>query len=151
MTPPLPDRDADSPKPVARPHSLPALLNCEWRLAIIVAEVAERPESLDTSASDVHENLVMMAYRLMRDDVEPTYGEQWDRRARRQFYNSYGATANKWPAYREALAEFSSARERKRSLVNPMVRLERPRRAYITALSYFHEEFQTTLNFFRAR
>jgi hypothetical protein len=93
----------------------------------------------------------MKAYRLMRDNVEPTYGEQWDRRARQQFYNSYRATANKWPAYREALAELSSARERKRSLVNPMVRLERPRSAYITALSHFYEEFRTTLNFFRAR
>jgi hypothetical protein len=110
-----------------------------------------RPESLDTNASDVHDKIVMKVYILMHDDVEPTYGVEWDRRARRQFYNSYRATANKWPAYREALTEFNSARERRRSLVNPMVRLERPRSAYITALSNFHKEFRTTLNFFRAR
>jgi len=87
----------------------------------------------------------------MRDDFEPTYGTQWDSRARRQFYSSYSAAANKWPAYHQALTELDSARERGRSLVPSMRRLEIPRNAYIKALSNFHKEFRATLKFFHAR
>ena len=138
MTPPLPDRDAHFPKPAPRPRELQDLVHLESRLRVIVDEMAMSPDNLDTIAGDVHKAMVVKAYTLMRGNVEQTYGAQWDGRARQQFYSSYRAAANKWPAYREALAEFSSARERRRSLVGPMVRLERPRNAYITALSSFH-------------
>jgi hypothetical protein len=150
VPPPLPDRDAHFPKPARRPRELQDLLALEARLRIIVDDIAVSPDNLDTSAGVVHTEMVVKAYKLMSGNVEQAYGPQWDGRARQQFYSSYRAAANKWPAYRAALAEFNSARERRRSLVGPMVRLERPRSAYITALSSFHGQLHATLAFFQS-
>jgi hypothetical protein len=150
MTPPLPDGEADSLRPASRPGSLRTLLDYECRLAIIVEEIAARPERLDDNAVEVHEGIVLKAYELVRRDFDSAYGAQWDSRARRKFFSTYTAAASMWPAYHQALKELESARGR-RSLVPSMRRLAAPRRSYITALSKFHGELRVTLNFFRAR
>jgi Effector-associated domain 1 len=148
---PSPDPGTDSQCPEPPPGSLSKLADLEARLAIIVEEIAARPEILDASARDIHRGIVMRVYELMRRDVEPTFGAWWDKRARRRFYGAYSAAANKWPVYQQALAEFDLASYSRKSLISPMRRLEMPRRAYIAALSNFHAEFRVTLDFLRAR
>jgi hypothetical protein len=107
-----------------------------------------RPDRLDLVVNDVHEQLIMPSYELMSTQVEREYGSNWDARDRRRFRDICRAVANKWPAYREAVAELEMARHHGGSINEAMMRLEGPRSGYITALMTFYEEFSSTLDFF---
>jgi hypothetical protein len=89
----------------------------------------------------------MPVYELMRTEVARASGARWDPRSRQRFADSYRAIANKWPVYREALADLERARIRDMPISDAMVRLERPRSEYIATLSSFHAEFSATLDF----
>ena len=153
MTPPQPGRrgavGSNGPqKSVPHPDCLPVLRDCQARLSDLLKEIDVRPDLLDSQADNVHEELVIGVYELMRTEVARVCGQRWDRRNRQRFGDRYHAVANKWPTYKVALAELKRARRQGGSLVEPMERLEGPRSGYIWALSCFYDEFSTTLRFF---
>ena len=125
-------------------YSLPELRESRRRFSILLEMIDMNPDSLDPQASDIHERLVMPAYESMRTEREP----RWNAPSRRRFADTYRVVANKWPAYREALAELERARHLGVSVNDAMVRLERPRNDYITAMLTFYGEFTHILDFF---
>lgn len=130
------------------PPNLETLRDCSQRLTVLLEETELSPEILDAQANGVHKDLVMHAYQLMRTEVAQACGERWKIDDRQRFGAGYRDVAKKWPAYREAVAELERARRGRRSLVDVMVRLERPREDYISALENFHGELSATLEFF---
>jgi hypothetical protein len=153
MTPPTPGHhDAAGPngpeQPIPHPSCLPELRNCQQPLSILLPEIDVVPDSLDPQAGLVHDKLVVRVYNLMRTEVAHACGERWEEHDRQRFRESYQAVAQKWPAYREALAELARVRDGGVSVVDAMVRLEGPRSAYISALWNFYGEFSGTLDFF---
>jgi hypothetical protein len=115
------------------------------RLSILIETIDMSPDSLDPQASEVHQRLVMPVYELMRTEVAQACESRWDTHSRRRFTDTYRAAANKWPTYREALAELERARHLGMSVNDAMVRLERPRSDYIAALLTFYDEFAKSL------
>jgi len=130
------------------PRNLPQLHDSKRRLSVLIEMIDMSPDSLDPQASEVHQKLVMPVYELMRTEVAQACGPRWDTHDRRRFTDTYRAAANKWPAYREALAELERARHLRMSVNDAMVRLERPRSDYIAALLTFYDEFASTLDLF---
>ncbi len=138
---------SESQSPVYTP-SLPMLRDHKERLSAVLEVIEMSPDTLDVQAGNVHQELVMPVYELMRTEVARACGSDWDPRDRQRFAERYRAAANKWPAYREALAGLERARDLDTSVNDAMVRLERPRSDYIAALLSFCEEFFGTLDFF---
>jgi hypothetical protein len=139
---------SQSPGPIPRPPSLQKLRSCEQGISVILEEIRVIPDRLDTQASEVHEKFVIIAYRLMTSEVARVCGARWKADARKKFSDTYFAAANKWPAYREAIAELESAHGDGGSVVPAMRRLEKPRHDYITALGLFYGQLSETLGFF---
>ena len=110
-----------SQSPVTTP-SLPMLRDHKERLSAVLEVIEMSPDTLDLQAGDVHQELVMPVYELMRTEVAQACGSRWDPRDRQRFAERYRAAANKWPAYREALAGLESARDRVTSVNDAMVR-----------------------------
>jgi hypothetical protein len=117
------------------------------RLSVLLDVIDVSPDELDLQADAVHRELVVPVYELMRTEVVQACGSRWAVRDRQRFADRYRAAANKWPAYREALAELERARALDTSINDAMVRLERPRGDYIAALLSFYDEFSATLDF----
>jgi hypothetical protein len=124
------------------------LRNCRGRLFGLLEVIDIRPDRLDPQADTVHENLVIPVYELMSTEVAYACGSLWAADGQQRFGDFYHDTANKWPAYREALAELKGVRDKNMSVVDAMVKLEGPRSAYIAALLSFYIEFSATLDFF---
>jgi hypothetical protein len=154
MTPPQPessgaDGSNGSHEPIPHPDSLPKLRDCKTRLSVLLEVIDIHPESLDLQANDVHTELVIPAYELMKTEVAKACGPRWDTRDRRRFRETYQTAAKKWPAYDAALTALELGRDHGMSVVvDAMVQLEEPRSGYIDALLTFYEEFSDTLDLF---
>ena len=133
--------------PAESPGWLTQLRDGQTRLSGLLEPIEMAPEHLDVEAEDVHERTVKTVYQVMRTQVVQECGSGWDLASRRRLGEKYKGTADKWPAYREALAELKSARKELRSAVHALRELEPPRREYIEALLLFFDEFSGTLDF----
>jgi len=149
-TPPEPGRgsaaDSNESQRIV-PDNLPKLSDCKVRLSVLLDLIDVSPDELDLQADAVHRALVVPVYELMRTEVMQACGPRWAMHDQQRFADRYRAAANKWPAYREALAELERARVLETSVNDAMVRLERPRSDYIAALLNFYDEFSASFDF----
>lgn len=142
-----PGKRQESASSTSPPGWLQRLRDGQMRLFELLEPIEMTPDDLDAEAEDVHELIVKPVYRVMRKEVAQECASRWDLDGRRRLGKRYEATADKWPAYREALAELESARQEHRSAVAALRDLETPRREYISALRSFYNEFSGTLDF----
>ena len=154
MIPPVQGRSdtvgSDKPQEPIQPPPpyVTKLRDLKARLSALLEDFDISPDSLDVQANEIHQGIVMEAYKLMRTEVAQACGLHWVERDRQRFGDTYHAAANKWPTYRQALDELDWARKNSTSQVDEMTRLEGPRSGYIDALLSFYKEFSGTLDYF---
>jgi hypothetical protein len=106
------------------------------------------PDGLDVKASEVHEEIVVPAYKLMCTEVAQICGARWPKLEQLRFRDIFNEVADNWPAYQVSLAELNLIRDQGGTRVDAMIRLKVPRRDYINAMEVFHEAFTSTLKSF---
>jgi hypothetical protein len=140
--------DSGNQAPARLPPCLPALRDYEKRISDLFAEIRYAPDKLDVKAGEVHEKIVVSAYRFMNTEVAQACGARWAKLEQLRFRNIYNEVADNWSAYQVGLAELELIRNQGGSRVDAMRRLKAPRRDYINALEVFYEVFSGTLNSF---
>ena len=114
----------------------------------MLIEISHAPDKLDVKAREMHEEIVVSAYKFMNTEVAQVCGARWPKLEQLRFRNNYNEVADNWPAYQVGLAELELIRSQGGSRVDAMRRLKAPRRDYINALEEFYEIFSSTLNSF---
>jgi hypothetical protein len=130
------------------PACLPDLREKLARLSDLLEVFDIQPQELDQQPQRIHTEMVIPIYISMKTEVAQACGSLWKDRERDDLWEKFQATAEKWPAYDAAASELKAIRDNGGTAVDALVRAEKPRRHYISALDKFVKACSQTIAYF---